>query len=352
MAGIAVPRQLPPPAAHFTGRADVLATLDEIATGSGDRPPMAVLQGPGGIGKSTAAVHWLNRRATRFPDGQLYVDLRAESGFEPVPSTVVLGRLLRGLGVPGDQVPADLAEATTMYRSVTARKRLAILADDAFSAAQVVGLVPASPDSMVLATSRWRLGRLATYGAGFIELPVLPVTDGADLLAGTVGDGRPGREPAAVAELAGLCGGLPLALSIAGARLVSRPRWSIARMVRELADDRTRLAALDIGAVFDLSYRCLPPATAHAYRRLGEYPGPEISPGLAAAVLRLPGNEATAVLDHLVDAGLLAERGADRYGFHELIRLHARGCAEREEPEAERQAVRRRILGYLARDLH
>jgi tetratricopeptide (TPR) repeat protein len=349
-----VPRQLRPPPANFTNRAEELAELARITLASPERrgPAVAVISGPGGVGKSALALRWFADTADRYPDGQLYVDLTVGSG--PAPMDAILGALLRALGVAPERIPVDVGEAAALFRSVTAGKRLAMLLDNVLSTAQVRTLLPASPDCVVVVASRWRLGGLAMDGAGFIVLVPMATGDGVELLARTVGAERAARERHEVERLVGLCGGFPLALTIAGARLAMRPGWRVERVVRDLTDERRRLSALvveqrelSVHGVFDLSYAALSPAEAGAYRWLGLHPGPSFRVETAAAALGVP--DADDLVEALVDASLL-EVADDRYRFHDLVRLHARELSEHVDSRSDRaEVLRRTMTHYLVR---
>src|SRR4051812_6017241 len=276
-----VPRQLPPPPPQLTGRDAELATLDRIAHREDERGPViAVVSGQGGVGKSALALTWLHRVAQDYPDGQLYVELTAEAGTEPAGVSAVLARLLRAFGVLADQIPLDVAEAAALFRSMTADRRLAMLLEGPASAAQVRSLLPSSSACAVVVTTRWRLSGLAFEGASFVPLTPFGPAAGAELIGRVVGGARASREPAEVAQLVELCGGLPIALSIAAARLVTRPEWTIRRLVDTLADERRRLAALrlsrevSVRELFELSYTSLSTEESRAYRWLSLLPGP------------------------------------------------------------------------------
>lgn len=347
----AVPRQLRPPPAHFTGRDRELTELDQIAgVRERDGPALLVISGPGGVGKSALALRWLHGVVDHYPDGQLYVDLGIAGTEQPLIS--VLGGFLRALGITPERVPVEVGEAASLFRSVTAGKRIAVLVDNAGSAAQVRTLLPASPSSVVVVATRWRLGGLALDGAGFLPLAPLPASVGADLLERTIGGSRVSHEPDATARLVELCGGLPLALAIIGARLAMRPDRPLAGVANELTDEQHRLSALSVEqdvsvrGAFDLSYAGLAPPAARAYRWCGMHPGPYFRAGVAAAVLEQPVLVAAELLETLVNASLLEVRGADRYHFHDLVRLHARQCAELEDPEDVRTAALRRITEH------
>ncbi|MET7639895.1 NB-ARC domain-containing protein [Streptomyces sp. NPDC005438] len=352
-----VPRQLPPVPAHFTGRENELRLLHElIAPRDGEErgPRVVVLWGPGGVGKTALALRWLHEVADRHPDGQLSADLTSTPGGEPLPPDAVLGGLLRGLGVEGDRVPVELREAAALFRSLTAGRRIALLLDNAVSAAQVRAVLPSSAASTVVVTTRWRLGGLAMDGAAFIPVSPLPEPEGKKLLARALGGQRARDEADAVSGLVGLCAGLPLALSIAGARLVAHPEWPVARIVGELKDEQRRLRALAVEevtvvSVFDLSYDSLSPGAARAYRWLGCHPGPDLSVGDAAAVLESSVEETAGWVEGLVDASLLVAVGPGRYRFHELVRLHARQRAQAEDgTEVERLVVHRLLEHHLS----
>lgn len=348
-----VPRQLPPPPPHLSGRDWEVAELDRLSSARSARPDVALICGPGGVGKTALALHWLHSRLDEFPDGQLYADLGvAEDDDSPTLLTTVLSRFLRALGIAGEQVPIEIPEAAGLFRSMTAGNRIVVMLDNVQSATQAITLTPASRSSMVVATSRWRLGGLAMDGAEIVFLDPLPPRAGAELLTRRLGDRRVQREPEAVAKLVELCGRLPLALSIAGARLATHPHWPLARVVGELADEQRRLMALSVDrrmsmtSVFDISYRSLPSAAARAYRLLALHPGPDFDSTLAAAILDVPIEVGVELLEVLVDASQLVDDGVDRYHFHDLLRLHARDHARQEEAANDPTAVLRIVLDF------
>ncbi|SFQ81978.1 tetratricopeptide repeat protein [Amycolatopsis rubida] len=319
-----------------------------------DASGLALLAGPGGVGKTALAARWIGDQADRFPDGQLYADLGiVGAGGLSAASAEVLNQFLRALGVPAARVPSGLPEMTALFRSVTAEKKLAVLVDNAASAAHVRPLIPASRHCVVVVTSRWRLGVLAMDGGRVLLVDPLDPVSAVELLRAALGGDRVAAEPEPARELAELCGGLPLAMCVAAARLSTRPRWPIARMANALADERTRLPALAVAndavqASFDLSVAGLEPDPAQAYRLTALHPGPDFGIEEAAAALDRPAAEVQDALDTLVDASLLADAGPDRYRFHDLARLHARLHAEAHESEPARTgAVRRMIAWYL-----
>ncbi|GAA4529682.1 hypothetical protein GCM10023192_16720 [Amycolatopsis samaneae] len=311
-------------------------------------PGVAMVAGPGGVGKTALAVAWATTNADRFPDGQLYADLRGFSSGGAVTPEEILGRFLRGVGVPPEQVPVELAEQSALFRTMTAGKRLLVLADNALSAAQVRPLMPSSPRCMVVVTSRLRLDGLYADGAEFVEVPPLPQGEAVELLTRSLGPRRVADEKPHLGELASLCGRLPIALRVASARLVSRPRWPVARVVAELKDEGRRLQRLStsgevsVDAAFDLSYQALPDKVAGLYRLISVLPGPEFDAALAAAAAGIPEEDAVDGLQELVDASLLEDVGGDHYRFHDLLRLHARG-----QPDEDRANARIRATEWL-----
>ncbi|MEV4756870.1 tetratricopeptide repeat protein [Micromonospora sp. NPDC049559] len=364
------PRQVPAPPAHLVGRAAELAELDRCLAAGGTAPPLAVVTGVGGVGKSALALAWAHRAAARFPDGQLYAQLGAFDPEGPAAPGEPLGRLLRSLGVPAQRVPVETGERSALFRSLAAGRRLLVLLDNAVSAAQVRPLLPASPGCAVLVTARSRLGALATEGARFLPLEPLPADAGAELLARTVGAERTAGEPEATSSLVRLCGGLPIALVVTGARLATRPRWPLRRVAGELAEESRRLHALGgpgeatVRTTFDLSYRGLPAPVARCYRLLGLHPGAEFGVPVVAAGLDVSADEAAELLDALLEANLLGEVGTagetgafgetgvaedpgdERYRMHDLVRLHAR---QRAVAEPDHALLTRRLLEwYLA----
>lgn len=346
-----VPRQLPPMPSHFTSRTGELAALDDVSEQDDDtdgRPAIVVLIGPGGVGKTALAVTWSGRHSDRYPDGQLYADLR---GFSPEAAVVpdeVLGAFLRSLGVAPERVPVELAEQTALFRTMTAGKRLLAVVDNALSAAQVRPLIPASAGCMVVVTSRLRLDGLGSDGARFVDVAPLSQPHAVELVVRTVGRSRVAGELAEVAELATLCGRLPIALRVAAARLASRPRWQVARVVAELSDERARLSRLSadggipVATTFDWSYQALPRTAASLYRLLSEFPGASFGVDVAVAAVGLAEQAAADGLQILVDASLLEEIDDDRFRFHDLVRLHGRA-----QPDDDRFEVVPRVATWL-----
>ncbi|MFT7834955.1 tetratricopeptide repeat protein [Saccharothrix sp. BKS2] len=344
-----IPYQLPPAPRLFTSRRRELAALDGwLAT---EEAPVVVVSGPGGVGKTSLASRWLHANRSRFPDGQLYVDLAAHPADGPATPEAVLEWFLVALGVPAAEVPPGLARRQAAFRSATADRAVALMLDNAVSAAQVRPLLPTSARSAVVVTSRWRLGGLAVDGARFVEVESFDESASLELLARAVGP-RVTSEPDAARELARLCAGLPIALSVIGARLSTRPKRSLSKEVGSLRAER--LATLTLGevsveAVLDLSYSDLPPDHARVYRLCAVHPGAFFGVEAAAAAAGEPAPLVEPVLEHLVEKNLLTEVGDERFRFHDLLKLHARHHADRASPAERDAALRRVVEWYLDR---
>ncbi|WP_308114142.1 AfsR/SARP family transcriptional regulator [Streptomyces brasiliscabiei] len=340
---------LPPAIGDFTGRERQLGEVSALLTGAREAMPVAVVSGPGGIGKSAFAVQVAHRVAADYPDGQLYAELHGFS--DPVPPAEVLARLLRALGSEPPDAPAERGD---LFRSLLARRRVLLVLDDAGSEAQVRPLLPGSASCGVLITSRARLAGLG--GAARTGLDVLDDELGIDLLARIAGDGQVRSDPEAARRIVALCGGLPLALRIAGARLATRRHWTSRMLADRLADERRRLDELTVGDLevrtgLGLSYDALDPLCRTALRRIGLLGAPDVASWTVAALLDLPDPEdAEDVVDRLIDAQLLHFTGVDRagqsrFGLHDLVRVYAAERAETEDPRAERAAALGRALG-------
>ncbi|WP_338598469.1 NB-ARC domain-containing protein [Saccharopolyspora sp. SCSIO 74807] len=350
---VAPPRQWAPPPPHFTNRSAELDELGASLSQVGERGGLITLSGLGGAGKTALALQWLHTIGARFSDGHLYADLTGDVR-GPVDPGVVLGGFLRAFGVAGEDLPDGLEQRVGWFRSLLADKKVAILLDNAATAAQVRVLLPPSSQSVVLVTSRRRLGSLLADGARFIHVGPLSTQDGARLLEDTLGPGRIANESEQTEELARLCGGLPIALSVIAARLVTRRRLRVSDVVRALRAEQDRLALLSrddevaVEPVFDLSYDALSLQAQGMYRVLGLHPGTEFPLEVAAAATNTPIQHAEDLIDELVEASLVDEVGHDRFRFHDLVRLHARRLAEtRESPPAQAQVVLRIAEYYL-----
>lgn len=349
-----IPRQLLPVSPHFTDRVNDLAALNGLLDGSREESaPLVVVSGPAGVGKTSLVTRWLRSTAEDFPDGQLYADLRGHSVGEPAHPSEILGQFLRAFGT--GTVPASLAEQTALWRSVTAGLRISVMVDNAFSAAQVRPLLPGGRGGLLVATSRHRLSGLRADGALCHQLGLLDSEAAAEVLSRGVGADRVRSEAQETRELIALCGGLPLALCLAAARLASRPWQPMRSLVEALTQGQGRLSALAIEGEFsvhhalDESYAVLIPEAARLYRRLALLPVSSLEARVAAVVCRIPLTEAERLLDVLVEANLLEDIGPDSYRFHDLVRLHAQERAQEEEGAPEREEALRRVCDwYLA----
>ena len=342
-----VPRQLPAAVADFVGRQADLARLDALVTtagtGAGRSVAIAAIAGTAGVGKTTLAVMWAHRVRDHFPDGQLYVNLRGYDPGSPATPTEVLDGFLRAFDVPADKIPPGLEQRSALFRSLVDDRRILVVLDNANSAEQVRPLLPGSPSSMVVVTSRAGLTGLAvSTGAVRIRLDLLHFDDAVTLLRTIVGDRRAAAEPHALADLARLCARLPLALQLGGQRAAAHPELSLADLIADLADESERLELLSSGgdefttarAVFSWSYHNLPDQHAHMFRLLGLHPGPDIGIHAAAALAALPPAPARRLLDALADAHLVELTGAGRYRMHDLLRAYAREQVEAGEADA------------------
>ncbi|MCY0931742.1 BTAD domain-containing putative transcriptional regulator [Streptomyces sp. H27-H1] len=347
------PAQLPATVADFTGRSSFVRDLGEILTGA-ESQVMAVsaLAGIGGVGKTTLAVYVAHAARPHFPDGQLYVDLQGTEA-RPAEPEAVLGSFLRALGTPDTSIPDSPAERAALYRSTLDGRRVLVVLDNARDAAQVRPLLPGTAGCAALVTSRVRMAGLA--GAHLVDLDVMSPDEALQLFTRIVGAERVGAERQAALDVVGACGFLPLAIRIAASRLAARRTWTVSVLAAKLADERRRLDELQAGdlavkATFELGYGQLEPAQQRAFRLLGLPDGPDISLAAAAAVLDRPEHDTEDLLEALVDCSLLESAAPGRYRFHDLVRLYARACAERDEqPPSERDATLDRLLDfYLA----
>ncbi|WP_335933989.1 AfsR/SARP family transcriptional regulator [Streptomyces sp. PTD5-9] len=331
----------------FQGRADELAALGRAAAGEA---PVCLVTGPAGVGKTALALHWAHRNAAAFPDGRLFADLRGFSDTgEPAPMEV-LREFLLALGVAPRRVPESVPAAAALFRSLTDRRRLLVVLDNARDSAAVRPLLPGGADCVTLVTSRNRLeGLIASDAARPVPVDVLEPRDGTALLAGVLGEERVHAEPVAARRLAELCGGLPLALRVTAARLAGRPRWTLAGLADELADERSRLRYLDVDdtgvpAALRLTVQQLPPDAVHQFTRLGHHPGSHFDPYTAAALAGTDPVAAGAALERLATAHLVTETAPGRWVLHDLIRLYARGL----DPASGEEALRGVLDHYIA----
>ncbi len=353
-----VPRQLPAGPWSFIGRRDEVAALDAVldrVAEAGGAAVVSTVAGVGGIGKTWLALHWAHRNTDRFPDGQLFVDLR---GFGPSSEILSADSAMRGfldaLGVDVARLPADLDARAARYRSLLADKRMLIVIDNARDFDHVVPLLPGGSTCMVIVTCRiWPVQLVTGYGAYPLLLDALPPEEAHDLLAARIGLERLTAEPEAVQELIASCAGLPLALSIVAGRALAHPAFPLASLAAELRSASTRLDTLDgemseTGVSDVLSWSCgaLGREQQQAFELLGLAPGPEIGVVAASHLTGLDVARVGSVLQALVSSSLLQEYEPARFRMHELVRLYAIGRARQLRAGEESSKMIRRIIHY------
>ncbi|MER6496056.1 AfsR/SARP family transcriptional regulator [Streptomyces griseorubiginosus] len=350
-----VPAQLPSDLPGFVGREAQLAQASDLVP-EGDAPSATVvIGGTAGVGKTAFAIHWARRIAPRFPDGQLYLNLR---GFDPVgapvPPAQALRTLLEALGVPPRELPEDQDALAARLRTVLTGRRVLILLDNARDAGQIRPLLPGAPGCLVIVTSRNRLGGLvAVDGARPLRLDVLTAREGRDLLLRRLGAERVAAEPEAVREIVELCARLPLALAVAAARAADRTAFPLAALADELAEGHGSLDAFtdadqaaDVRAVLSWSYHALSPAAARLFRLLVLHPGPDVSLPAAASLAGLGAAATRSLLAELVHAHLVDEPAPGRYAWHDLLRAYAAELSAGTDGPDEITAARRRMADH------
>jgi tetratricopeptide (TPR) repeat protein/transcriptional regulator with XRE-family HTH domain len=355
-----VPRQLPADVIGFAGRAGPLRRLDALLTDGPDAPGAVVISaiaGSAGVGKTALAVHWAHRVADRFPDGQLYVNLR---GYGPATEATEPGTALRGfldaLNVPAPRIPSDADARATLYRSVVADRRMLVVLDNARDPEQVRPLLPGAPGCRTLVTSRSRLtGLVATEHADPLLVDLLSPREARELLRRRLGAPAVDTDPAAVDEVIDRCARLPLALAVVAARAATHA-VRLPALAAELRDARGRLdafatgdAASDLRAVFSWSYDRLSAAAARMFRLLGLHPGPDLSAAAAGSLAGVGTGHARALLDELAWAHLLTEQTPGRFAFHDLLRAFA---VESMDRDAERGGALARLLDHYLHTAH
>lgn len=358
--GSVVPWQLPPAAPDFTGRAAQLdAVLSVLRNSSGTGPVgLVAITGMGGIGKTTLAVHAAHKLTESYPDGHLYLNLRGYGPGDPMSVADAQRQLLRSLGVEPHRVPVDVEEAAGLLRSRLAGRRMLVLLDNAADASHVLRLLPGSPGSAVIITSRGSLTTLP--GARQIHLDALSESESVELLAGVVGAARIAAEPQAARSLAGISGRLPLAVRLIGGRLTARPNWPIQHLVTLLEDEDRRLDSFgsdetgvraSIASSVDFlehSERALDREAARSVPLLSIPDGSDLVVAVAASILELPAHRTEAILDRLVDLNLMEAVAPERYRFHDLIRAFGRERSDDTLDQDQRDAVLERVLRFYA----
>lgn len=353
---VASPWQLPPDVRGFTARTAELSRLDDLLTAREhfSAPTIALLSGTAGVGKTALAVHWAHRRREEFFHGLLYVDLRGFDPEQPREPGQVLGNFLRGLGVARSEIPADLAERAALFRALLDQRRMLVLLDNAASDDQVRPLLPNSPHSMVIVTSRTSLnGLIARHGAHHLRIPQLPLDDAVSLLRVLIGDNRVHEDRTGAVSLVERCARLPLAIRIGAELATTRRRSGLTALAEELrryhldlfsagSDERTA-----IRTVFSWSYLHLRTDRARAFRLLGLHPGQDLDVYTCAALMDIDLRDARLRIDDLVRANLIEEAGNDRYRMHDLLRAYAREEVDRCEAAEVNQAMLRIFHHYL-----
>jgi tetratricopeptide (TPR) repeat protein len=364
VAPVAVPRQLPAMLAGFAGRVAELAALTsrlDESTRTGGTVVISAVDGMGGIGKTALAVCWAHQVADRFPDGQLYVNLR---GFDPAGPPMAPAEAVRAFldafEVPPERIPVGLEAQSSLYRSVLAGRRVLVVLDNARDAAQVRPLLPGSPGCFVLVTSRTRLTSLiAAEGARPLTVDLLSGTEARELLSRRLGSDRVAAEPGAVAEIISLCARLPLALGVVAARAAMHPGFALAVLAEELSRTRGGLQAFeggevtdDVRAVLSWSYQRLDTEHARLFRLLGLHPGPDITAAAAASLAGADLARVQRALMELARCHLVAEQVPGRFGFHDLLRAYATELVHAQDTDVERGEARRRMLDHYLHSAH
>jgi DNA-binding SARP family transcriptional activator/tetratricopeptide (TPR) repeat protein len=358
------PAQLPLDVYGFTGRGGEIARLDAILAAAGEQPTAVIisaLSGTAGVGKTALAVHWAHRVAGRFPDGQLYVNLR---GFDPGGSLMSPADAIRGfldaLEVSPQRIPTGLAAQVGLYRSLLANRRVLIVLDNARDAEQVRPLLPGAPGCLVVVTSRNQLsGLVVAESAHPLTVDLLSTAEAHDLLTRRLGRARVAAEPYTVDDIIGRCARLPLALSIVASRAAAHPGFPLARLADELRHTREGLnafagddATTDLRAVFSWSYHTLSAGAARLFRLLGLHPGPDLTLRAAASLAGVPVRQVRLLLAELTRAHLVTEHVPGRYTFHDLLRTYATELAHGLDTDAERRAALHRMLDHYLHTAH
>jgi DNA-binding SARP family transcriptional activator/Tfp pilus assembly protein PilF len=353
-----VPHQLPAAIRYFAGRQPELVALTELLDqlpGPAGTVAIFAVAGMAGVGKTTLAVSWAHKVADRFPDGQLYVNLRgySPSSIPTSPATAIRG-FLDALGTPAHRIPSDLDAQSALYRSLLAGRRMLIVLDNARDAEQVRPLLPGASGCLVLVTSRDQLiGLVAADGARVLTLNLFTHAEAHDLLGRRLGQHRTTSQPEAADQIVSACAGLPLALAIVAAQAETQPGFPLAALAAELGESRYKLphlnggdAATDLRATFNWSYETLPPDVARLFRLLALHPGPDISVPAAASLAGLSCGETRDLLSHLTRANLINEHCRGRYALHDLLRAYGAERAQRDDSAAGRHAAIRGMLDH------
>ncbi|MBP2330324.1 DNA-binding SARP family transcriptional activator/tetratricopeptide (TPR) repeat protein [Kibdelosporangium banguiense] len=349
-----VPKQLPAVPHGFTGRTSQLSMLDDLLPEREKAMTIAAISGTAGVGKTALAVRWAHRVRDRFPDGQLYANLRGHAHGPPATPIEILAQFLSALDIPAERVPLDLETASALYRTLTTDQKTLVLLDNAASPDQIRPLLPSGPGCLVLVTGRDRMaGLVAMHGARQLTLDVLSPDDALDLLARILGAERVNAEHEAAVEFAKLCAYLPLALRIAAANLADRPGCGIQDYVAELREGNL-LAALAVQGdeqtavrtAFDLSYAALPSEAQRLFGLLSLLPGTEFSVETVAALIGADLGETGRLLDRLAGAHLVEHQAPSHYHFHDLLRRYAAEQVQQQEPQQDRDSALKRLYDW------
>ncbi|MEU4554339.1 ATP-binding protein [Micromonospora violae] len=350
------PRQLPGDVRGFVNRVEELRALDRLLGDEAADANLVVVTGTAGVGKTALALRWTHAVRHRFPDGQLYANLRGYDPGQPSQPEQVLDRFLRALGVPASAIPADLDDRETLYRSRLADRRVLVVLDNAATVRQVRPLLPGTNSCLVIVTSRSMLSGLVSRDGGRrLTLRMLAEEDAVTLLHDVTVEYRAGDDAVELAELARLCARLPLALRIAAERAASRPFMPLSELIQDLRDESALWSALTaedgeeadaVRSVFAWSYRALNTSAARLFRLLGLHPGPDLGAPAAAALAGWPMSQVRPPLDALVGAHLLEQSAPGRYQLHDLLRAYAVDQVKHLESGEDRQGALRRILTW------
>ncbi len=354
---VVVPRRLPRAPLRFVNREPELTRLDRVLERSelASGPVVAVVNGMHGVGKSAIGSYWAHQNRRRFPSGDLFGDFSKRRHGVGVDVGDVLSEFLRELGTAEVAIPVSLGAKQRLFERLTADKRLLVFLDDVDQPSQVLSVLPSGAGTVVLATSNFRLEELVREGAELVPLDPLDEGTSRRLLEQIAGQDRIAREPAAADVLIDVCAGLPIALCVCAARLVSHPSRSVARVAEQITVGARPLRALSppgeyaVEAVFDFAYHDLPPELGMFYRRLGLHSGPDLVAAVAATLADVTVTVAAERLESLYNAHLIEQPEADRYRLHDLVRQHAQTCVEGDDAEPVRElAVRRLVDWYYA----
>jgi tetratricopeptide (TPR) repeat protein len=337
-----VPHQLPPAPRRFVNRENEIGTLDRLLA---DHEPgsanVIVLTGMPGVGKTATCRHWAHIRIEHFGDGQLHADLSEHRHRSGTPVSDILGSFLTALGVLAQDMPAGFPERTSLYRSITADKRILLLLDNVELASEVRPLIPSTDGSLVLVSARATIQELIhTDGGSLVRLTPLDEHMARAILEQSIGALRLANEATALRELVRICAGLPVALRVCAARLAVDEARSVGSLVRELTDERSRLRRIEVARgqgidlVFTEAYGALAADAARLYRLLSTYPGQSFTVTLAESLGQWTPEQAREQIGELLDACLLEAEG-ERYRLHVLLRIHAAGCAQRDSTDQE-----------------